>query len=73
LGEQIRDIRTALGWSQFRLAEKAGVSQSAIGDIESGRRNNPSIKTLWRISKALGVSLSELLNIQSLNSLVEKE
>ncbi|MEN6459966.1 MAG: helix-turn-helix transcriptional regulator [Syntrophomonas sp.] len=73
LGEQIREIRSALGWSQFRLAEKAGISQSVISDIESGRRNNPSIKTLWKIAKALGVSLSELLNIQSLNSLMDKE
>lgn len=73
LGEQIRDFRAALGWSQFHLAEKAGISQSVISDIESGRRNNPSIKTLWKIAKALEVPLSELLNIQSLNSLEDKE
>lgn len=68
LGEHIRAIRTALGWSKARLARKAGVSQSVINDIEAGKNNNPRIKTLWKLGHAMGVSLSDLLNIKSYNS-----
>lgn len=72
LGEQIRIIRTGLEWSQIYLAEKAGVSRSVISNIEVGKQNNPSIGTLWRIANALGMPLSELLNIECLSSLIDK-
>ncbi len=67
LGEHIKAIRTALGWSESQLARKAGVSQSVISDIETGKNNNPRIKTLWKLGHAMGIPLSELLNIDSLN------
>ncbi len=42
------------------LAERAGVSKSTLSAIERGE-GNPSIETLWRISKALNIQLSGLL------------
>lgn len=69
LGEHIKAIRTNLGWSEAQLARKAGVSQSVINDIEAGRNNNPRIKTLWKLGHAMGVPLSDLLNIKSFHSL----
>ena len=64
-GEHIKAIRIALGWNKAELAQKAGVSQSVIRDIEAGKKTNPSIKTLWKLSHAMGMSLSEMLNIES--------
>lgn len=45
--------------SQELLAEAAGIHRTYLGGIETGRRN-PSLKNLWRISKALGIPLSRL-------------
>ena len=64
--ERIKDIRIALGWNKAELAQKAGVSQSVINAIETGKNTNPSIKTLWKLSHAMDMSVSELLNIESI-------
>ena len=37
LGELVRDQRKRRGWSQTRLAEKAGVSRLWIGHLERGK------------------------------------
>jgi transcriptional regulator with XRE-family HTH domain len=54
IGSRIKEARNALGWSQVKLAEEAGVTQSAIGNIESGLRQRP--RELVSIAKALRVS-----------------
>ena len=54
IGSRIKEARSALGWSQVQLAEEVGVSQSAIGNIESGLRQRP--RELVSIAKALRVS-----------------
>jgi quercetin dioxygenase-like cupin family protein len=42
------------------LAERAGVSQPYLSQLENGR-NNPSIQTLYRIANALDLSPQDLL------------
>ena len=41
IGSRISEQRCEIGWSQVRLADEAGVKQSAIGNIESGLRQRP--------------------------------
>jgi transcriptional regulator with XRE-family HTH domain len=53
-------LREARNWTQERLAEHAELDRSYIAGIEAGLRN-PSIESIWRVSKALGVTLSTLL------------
>ncbi len=43
--------------SQLQLASKAGMQQSAVARIESGR-GNPSLRTLLKIAQALDTNLS---------------
>lgn len=62
LPQTMKDARRAKGWSQARLAYEAGVPQSAISDIESGKRKNPGVKTLSKIAAALEVRLSVLID-----------
>lgn len=50
-------VRQWKSLSQKDLAAKAGVSQSTIAQIETGRLS-PSIDTLDEISQALGVKIS---------------
>ncbi|MBM3114986.1 XRE family transcriptional regulator [Jeongeupia naejangsanensis] len=51
--DRVRQRRTELGLSQKELAKRAGVGQSAIGNIESGR--NKSATFLPQLADALGV------------------
>lgn len=54
IAERLKQAREEAGLTQPALAEKAGVSQGTIGNIESGLRKRP--RDLISISEALGVS-----------------
>jgi len=60
IGMQINQLRTKKGMTQKQLANKVGVSEKYINEVESGRKiiNDMLIK---KISKALDVKLSESL------------
>ena len=56
IGLRIKELREKKHWSQRSLAEKAGVTLSHIGLIESGRIRNPRYDTLLKVMDALGCS-----------------
>ena len=58
VGSRIKELRRALGLSQEKLALKAEVDRTYLEGVEQGKRN-PSIKSLEKILKALGVSFGE--------------
>lgn len=60
LGKRVRARRTALNWTQERLAQEIGVSTSFIGHIERGSRK-ASIDTLVMLANAMKISTDELL------------
>jgi len=60
IAQLIREKRVAAGLSHEMLAVAAGLNRSTISLIES-QTNNPTINTLERISRALGVKLSDLI------------
>lgn len=59
LGENIRKYRKKAGLKQNQLSEKIGLSDKYIQLIESGERK-PSLKTVYKIAKVLGVKVSEI-------------
>ena len=59
--EKIKKYRNKMGISQDRLSKLADVTYNTIIKIESGANTNPTIDTLTKIAKALGVSVDELL------------
>jgi transcriptional regulator with XRE-family HTH domain len=61
--EKLRQLRLEHGITQAELAEKLGVSPSAIGMYEQGRRR-PDVKTVAAAAKILGCSTDELLEIE---------
>lgn len=61
LGERIRERRKALGLTQEQLAEQAGMSVNFLARMEMAGRT-PSFDTLVRLSDALKVDVSDLLN-----------
>ncbi len=57
VGARLRRLRLARGLKQRQLAVLADVSQSAVAQLESGRRGQrPSQTVLASLSKALGLS-----------------
>lgn len=59
IGPKVKELRDRRGMGQVELARAAGVGQSLISRIENGTAN-PSLRTLVRIAKALGVEAGEL-------------
>ena len=58
---KIKELRKEKGLSQRKLADMLNVSPSYIQKIESNKKN-PSISTLKKISNALNIEVSVLLN-----------
>ena len=59
IGEKLKDLRLRRAMSQRKLAETAGMSQRAIVDLETNRRE-PRPSTLGKLAQALGVEPSKL-------------
>lgn len=60
IGEQIKILRIARGWTQRQLGDFVGMTSASIYLIEKGSQNS-TITTLRRIATALGVSVGTLL------------
>jgi DNA-binding XRE family transcriptional regulator len=54
---KIANLRKSRGLIQAALARRSGVSRPMIAQIESGKLNNLTLKTLARTARALGASL----------------
>jgi len=59
VGERLRDIRSLRRATLRTIAERAGVSESFLSQVERGRAS-ASIASLRRIAGALGVTVAEL-------------
>lgn len=64
VGARVRTAREELRWSQERLAFESGLHRTYLSQLELGLRN-PSICVALRIAKALGISLSDLIEDQT--------
>jgi len=59
--KKLKQLRKEAGWSQQKLAEKAGLSYNVITKIEQGAAKNPNIKTMIKLANAFEISLDELV------------
>jgi len=60
LGLNLKRIRTKKAISQSDIARELGVSRGFISTIENGK-TNPTLSTITKLAKALGVSVGELM------------
>jgi len=60
LGKRIRDLRRKKGLSQEKLAAEAGLHRAYMWEVEKGR--NISVKTAYKIARALGIGLRDLFS-----------
>ena len=61
-GKAVRFYRNKQGYSQEALADRAQLDRSYMSQIERGIKN-ATLNSIWRISQALGVSPSALLQL----------
>mgnify|MGYP001560191067 CR=1 FL=1 len=60
LGDNLKRIRTEKGISQGDIARALEVDKSFVSNIENGK-TNPTLTTISKLAKALGVSTDALL------------
>lgn len=61
-GRIIRKLREQRGLTQEVLSGLAAISRSHLAEIESGH-TNANVETLWKISEALGMKMSDLIRL----------
>ena len=61
LDQRLKSLRKKAGWSQQKLAEKAGLSFNVITKIEQGVARRPTIQTMVKLADAFAISLDELV------------
>ena len=60
LGKNLKRIRTKKGISQGQISRILEVDKSFVSNIENGK-TNPTLATIAKIAKAIGVSVGELM------------
>jgi transcriptional regulator with XRE-family HTH domain len=61
LDKRLKELRKKSGWSQQKLAEKAGLSYNVITKIEQGVAKRPTIQTMMKLADAFGITLDEIV------------
>ena len=60
LGKNLKRIRTGKGISQGDIVKASGIDKAMISNIENGK-TNPTLTTIAKLAKAIGVSIDALL------------
>ncbi len=59
--KRLRKFRMAKNLSLQQLADQVGASKAHVWDLEQGKTKNPSLLLLTALSRALAVSIKELV------------
>lgn len=60
IGDKIKQLRNKQGLTQDKLARKSDLPYTTLTKIETNVITKPSIQTVMKIAKGLGISLDEL-------------
>jgi len=60
IGRNIKQVRMARGLSQAELARRSGIAKATLSQLEVAK-GNPTIETLFALTKVLGVPLGVVL------------
>jgi transcriptional regulator with XRE-family HTH domain len=71
LGKTIKRLRNAYNYSLGDLSEQSGVAKSIISQIEKNE-TNPTLSTLFKLSRALNAPIEDMLKGDDSPALVEK-
>jgi len=71
LGKTINRLRRAYNYSLGDLSEQSGVAKSIISQIEKNE-TNPTLGTLYKLSRALNAPIEEILRGDDAPAMIEK-
>lgn len=57
IGKQLKELRLSRGWRQVEVADKIGLSRSAISNIEAGKRAL-TLDTLKKFCEVFAIDIS---------------
>lgn len=60
LSKRLRELRKEAGLTQEELARKANISVKYLQNLEGSNPKNPSLLTLEKVAKGLGVEIGAL-------------
>jgi len=60
IGNRIRELRSARGWSQEEFADRCEIHRGHMGQIERGEKD-VTISTLAKVGKGLEMTVAALL------------
>ena len=61
IGDKIKQLRNKQGLTQDELARKSDLPYTTLTKIETNVITKPSIQTVMKIARGLGISLDELI------------
>jgi transcriptional regulator with XRE-family HTH domain len=71
IGQTIRRLRKANGWTQVELAQRLNASQKVVTTYENNQRT-PTLENLKKLAAAFGVSLDELVGVKDVHIIAEQ-
>lgn len=69
---RIEQLMSMRGWSKYRLAREANLSDSTVSNIFS-RNNFPTLSTLESICDAFGITMREFFSTEDDPALTEEQ
>lgn len=69
--ERIRSTRQARNMSLEELGAASGFTKSHVWELERGKSRNPTVRAVWGLSAALGVSPAWLLGLDTNQSPID--
>ena len=64
LGDTIKRLRQQRHWRQQDLAQRSGVRQALISELERGQKTDTTSRNVARLAAALGVSMETLVGLE---------
>lgn len=61
LGQAITLLAEEKKLTKYRIAKNAGIPQTTLSEIANSKNTNPTLDTVEKIAKGIGVSVSELM------------
>ena len=69
IAQEVRAARIDLGWTQKQLAERANVTQQMVSRVENAVLPTVSLKSIEKISRALGLEVGLVEPYNPINAL----
>lgn len=69
IGQAIAAIAKEKKITKYRISKESNISQTTLSEIVNEKNTNPTIETLEKIAKGIGISVSELMRkVEELDS-----